>query len=141
MLLQELSRDLRSNGLSYVARIPIPRVGERYRDLLMSIYKSSGNALATLWLEMDDGTRRIYSLYIHADIESCVDSLLEAPARVSGHLIEIKDGGASFKEYAPLKLPIASEIFPRIEEMAKLYRLSEDRILNEKTLESYYDWI
>jgi hypothetical protein len=140
-LLQELSRDLRSSGLSRIARVPAPRVGERYRDLLASLYKSSGNALATIWLEMEDGTRRIYSFYIRVDIDSPVRNLLEAPAVVNGHLIEIRGGDAEFRDYATLRFPVASEMFVQIEEMAELYRLSEDRISRERALESYYDWL
>ncbi|MGC8969534.1 MAG: hypothetical protein ACP5LG_02950 [Conexivisphaera sp.] len=141
-LLQELSRDLRSGGLSRIARIPAPRVGERYRDLLASLYRSSGNALSTVWLELEDGTRRIYSFYMRAEVESEARSLLDAPAVVTGHVIEVgKDGSAELREYAPLRFPRASEMFPRIEEMAELYRLSEDRIVRERALEGYYDWL
>ncbi|MFP3293409.1 MAG: hypothetical protein RXP77_03750 [Nitrososphaeria archaeon] len=142
-LLQELSRDLRSSGLSRVARIPAPRVGERYSDVLASLYRTSGNALATIWLEMDDGTRKVYSFYMRVDLEagSGVGNLLDAPASVSGHLIEIRGGDAVLREYSPLEFRSASEMFPRIEEMAELYRLSEDRILSERALEDYYGWL
>ena len=140
-LLQELSRDLRSEGLSRVARIPAPRVGERYRDVLASLYRSSGNALATVWLEAADGSRRVYSFYVKADLEGPARSLLEAPAVVSGHLIEIRGGEAEFREYSPLRFPVASEMFVRIEEMAELYRLSEDRIARERAQEDYYEWL
>jgi len=140
-LLQELSRDLRSGGLARVARIPSPRVGERYRDLLASLYRSSGNALATIWLETEDGARRIYSFYIRVDIGSQVGNLLDAPAVVSGHLIRIDGDNADFVEYEPRRFPVASEMFAQIEEMAELYRLSEDRIARERALEDYYDWL
>ncbi len=140
-LLQELSRDLRSSGLLRAARVPAPRAGERYRDLLAALYRSSGSALATVWVEMEDGTRRVYSFYMKADPEAPVGTLLEAPSIVSGHVIEIRGEDAELREYGSLRFPLASKMFAQIEEMADLYRLSEDRVARERSLEDYYYWL
>ena len=140
-LLERLSEDLQSEELVSLARIPQPRVGTRYRDLLKQLYKNAGVAQATVWVEKLGGVKRVYTFVIRANPEKPVRSFLEAPAVVNGYMIEISDGEAEYLVYRPREYPSAAELFGKIEEFASLYRLSEDRILREKVLEDYYDWL
>ncbi len=140
-LLEKLSSDLQCGRLTKLARLPQPKIGVRYRDLLRNLYRSSGTAQATIWLEMEDGAKRIYIFLIKADVKGPVSSLLEAPAMVSGYMLDLKGDNIEYVKYSPRGYPSAAELFQRIENMASLYRLSEDRLLKEKALEDYYEWL
>ncbi|MGC8582966.1 MAG: hypothetical protein ACP5I3_03285 [Thermoproteus sp.] len=57
-LLNELRKDLQNEKLEYMQRIPAPRAGERYRDVVAELFTKYGAAAVYIMLKTPEGEKR-----------------------------------------------------------------------------------
>ncbi|MEZ0248290.1 MAG: hypothetical protein ABWJ97_03355 [Thermoproteus sp.] len=57
-LLNELRKDLQDESLEYMQRIPAPKPGERYRDLVAELFTKYGAAAVYIYLKTSRGEKR-----------------------------------------------------------------------------------
>jgi len=124
VLLEELLSDLSRGDLVYLERVPPPRAGERYRDLVVRNFLEFGIGVVLVKLGFASGRWKFYALIAKND--------WSGNAVVEGHVID----NGKVLEYEPMKLPVA-EVASGVEKFANAYWKSEERILGRKIEEVY----
>lgn len=123
-LLEELLLDLNREDLVYLERVPPPRAGERYRDLVVRNFLEFGIGIVLVKLGFADGRWKFYALVAR--------NSWSGSAVVEGHLIS----NGKVLEYDPMSLPV-SEVASGVEKFANAYWKAEERILGRKIEEAY----
>ena len=141
-LLRVLREDLSGGDVVKVARLPQPRVGERYRDIVKSIFANAGAAQVVVVLETRDRVKKIFVFLLRSEPSEAAKGYLDCPVVVDGYLVEVRGDELLHREYSPRRYKDARELLDRIEDMANLYRLSEERLRRERIeLADFYDWM
>lgn len=133
-LLGELEGALQYGKIRNLARLPEPRPSERYRDVLIKLYKNVGACQAVVWLEDELGRKRAYIFLIKADPRGGEEGWLDAKVRVEGYKVEFEGGKIRRVEYRPIEFENSSEVIKRIERVAERYQELETMLTFEKAI-------
>ena len=131
MLLGDLDRD----DLIGLARLPRPKAHERYRDILKRIYGRAGVCTAIVWLEFEDGLRRMYVFNIKAKVTEDARSYYDAGVLVEGWLIERRNNEMTHYIYAPIEFRSSGEVLPMFDSVGDKYRGAEVRATIHRAIE------
>lgn len=140
-LLQELKDVLRSDKVIGLARLPEPRPGIRYRDIIKKVFSLAGSVEAIVFIEMDDGEKRVYVFDLEAVIKAG-KQLMDSNVKVKGKYLKYKDGLTQVVYYKETSEGKAEEVFQKVNEMADLYEAAYDQAFSRKVskIDIYY-WL
>lgn len=140
-LLQELKDVLRSDKVIGLARLPEPRPGIRYRDIIKKVFSLAGSVEAIVFIEMDDGEKRVYVFDLEAVIKAG-KQLMDSNVKVRGKYLKYKDGLTQVVYYKETSEGKAEEVFQKVNEMADLYEAAYDQAFSRKVskIDIYY-WL
>jgi len=114
-LIRRLEEDLsNTQGISRLGRIPEPRSGRKYRELLLNMFLESGSVFAVIVVDYKDGTRRTYAFSGRVLPGQGSDNLLDLPVSAEGHVVEKRQGSIRIEVYNPYVFPSARELFKLI---------------------------
>jgi hypothetical protein len=122
-LLRQLESDLRRNDLSHVERVPAPRAGERYRDVVFRFFMEYGVATVYIRVLAPSLDRRYV---ITAKYDWAAGGVIE------GWVIE----GDAVKVYEPIALSV-EDIGRSLDYYGNVFWSAEERILARKMSEAY----
>jgi hypothetical protein len=140
-LLQELKDVLKSEKVNGLARLPEPRPGIRYRDVIKKIFSLAGSVQAIVFIEMEDGEKRVYVFDLEAVIKPGTP-LTESKVKVKGKYFKYKDGLSQVVYYKESSEGKAEDVFRMIDEMADLYEAAYEQAFSRKVsaIDIYY-WL
>lgn len=124
-LLEELRRDLQSPELQYMQRIPAPRPGERYRDIVAELFTKYGIAAVYIWLRVGSREKR-YAVVARYD--------WAAGGFAEGWIVE----GDEVKVYEPIGVSL-SQFGSTLEEFGDLFWRAENLLASRKVEEAEKD--
>ncbi len=134
-LVDLLIKDLNRDDIVGLARIPEPRIEEKYREVLKRVYESVGLCMATVWIEFLDGSKKSYVFLIRANVKDSMDNYLSNGGIVEGYLVETKNGQITHTIYESFSFSQASEAFIKFDEVGDRYRRVETRVVMRRALE------
>ncbi|MDP8023756.1 MAG: hypothetical protein ACP5FU_04460 [Nitrososphaeria archaeon] len=140
-LLQELKEALRSEKVIGLARLPEPRPGIRYRDIIKKVFSLAGSVEAIVFIEMEDGEKRVYVFDLEAVIKAGT-TLMNSSVKVRGKYLKYKDGLSQVVYYKETSEGKAGEVFEKVNEMADLYEAAYEQAFSRKVsaIDIYY-WL
>jgi hypothetical protein len=140
-LLHELEEVLLHGKLAGLARLPEPRPSERYRDILVKLYRNVGLCQAVVWVEKAEGNKFAYVFILKALAKGGEACWSDAPMQVEGYKVEFIDKRVRKIEYRPASFKRAAEALKRIEEVAEKYQKAETALSLERALSfDPYTW-
>ncbi|MGC8600215.1 MAG: hypothetical protein ACP5LX_04045 [Nitrososphaeria archaeon] len=140
-LLQELKEALRSEKVIGLARLPEPRPGIRYRDIIKKVFSLAGSVEAIVFIEMEDGEKKVYVFDLEAVIKAGT-TLMNSSVKVRGKYLKYKDGLSQVVYYKETSEGKAGEVFEKVNEMADLYEAAYEQAFSRKVsaIDIYY-WL
>ncbi len=141
VLLQELKDALKSEKVIGLARLPEPRPGIRYRDIIKKVFSLAGSVEAIVFIEMEDGEKRVYVFDLEAIIKPGT-ALMNSNVKVKGKYLKYKDGLSQVVYYKETSEGKAGEVFEKVNEMADLYEAAYEQAFSRKVsgIDIYY-WL
>lgn len=140
-LLHELEEVLLHGRLTGLARLPEPRPSERYRDILVKLYRNVGLCQAVVWVEKEEGNKFAYVFILRALPKGGEACWSDAPMQVEGYKVEFTDEKIRKMVYRPASFERAAEVLKRIEEVAEKYQRAETALSLERALSfDPYTW-
>ncbi len=136
-LIKKLDEDLsRVSEIVRLGRMPEPKSGHRYREILLNMYRESGFVSAIIFIDFKDGTRKVYTFYGKALPQQGVDDLLSLPVYTEGYCL-VKKGGKTVETiiYNPYTFKDSYELFKLISEFGERYRLTDYEVYLDKMIE------
>ncbi len=132
-LLEELKNDLSRNDIKSIARLPLIREYERYRDVILTLLREFHIALVLIRLSFENGELKNYAFLIKGE----EGAYGEIPSKgiVEGHLIHVIRGIGRKFVYQPIRFNNSSEVASKVFEFAELYRKVEEKISRERLIE------
>ena len=135
-LIKRLEEDLsNTQNISRLGRIPEPRAGRKYRELLLNMFLESGSVFAIIVVDYKDGTRRTYTFSGKVLPSQGGDTLLDLPVSAEGHVVEKRGGVTRIEVYNPYVFPSAKELFKLISEFGEKYRAADYEVYIDKMME------
>ncbi len=140
-LIGELQEELARGKVTGLARLPEPRVGIKYRDVVQRIFTLTGTVQPVVLVELEGGHRKVYSFVVESEPGKGAD-FLSSPVLVSGRLINYRDTGAEVTDYRRYRYGSAQEGFAEVNRIADLYESAYD-VAFERRISSIdpYFWI
>lgn len=134
-MLKELERDLNRDDLVFVERMPQIKESERYRDMVLSMFREFHIALVLIRMVFRGGETRAYVFLVRGVGESGVPT----GGVVDGYVLVREANGKVTKyiydsEEAPMDY-LSREVL----EFADLYRRAEERVIEHGLAEAYRD--
>lgn len=117
-LLDELRRDLRDENIEYMQRIPAPRPGERYRDIVAELFTKYGVAAVYIFLKTPKGEKR-YVVLARYD--------WSAGGFAEGWIVE----GDSVRVFEPIGVSLG-QFSAALEEFGELFWKTEQALAGKK---------
>jgi hypothetical protein len=134
-LVDLLINDLNRDDIIGLARIPEPRIEEKYREVLKRVYESVGMCMASVWIEFSDGLKKFYVFLIRANVKDGMENYLSNGGTVEGYLVETKDNKITHTIYKTFSFSHVSEAFAKFDEVGDRYRKVETRVVMRRALE------
>ncbi|MEM3833190.1 MAG: hypothetical protein QW128_06310 [Thermoprotei archaeon] len=131
LLVKELDRE----DIIGLARMPEPKVEEKYREVLKRVYESVGMCMASVWIEFSDGSKRFYVFLIRANVTDGMENYLSNGGTVEGYLVEVKGKEVSHVNFAPFSFSKVADAFVKFDEVGDKYRKVETRVVMRRALE------
>jgi len=131
LLINDLSRD----DIIGLARIPEPRIEEKYREVLKRVYESVGMCMASVWIEFSDGLKKFYVFLIRANVKDGMENYLSNGGTVEGYLVETKNDKITHTIYKTFSFSQALEAFVKFDEVGDRYRMVETRVVMRRAIE------
>ena len=118
-LLQELKDTLRRQDIVGLARLPEPRPGIKYRDILRKVFSIAGSVQAIVFVELEAGEES-----------------------VRGKLLKYRDGLVQVTYYSEAVEGSAEKVFQGVNEVADLYEAAYEEAFARKisSIDIYY-WL
>lgn len=134
-LIDLLVKDLNREDIIGLARIPEPRVEEKYREVLKRVYESVGMCMASVWIEFTDGSKRFYVFLIRANVIDGMESYLSNGGNVEGYLVEMKNGEIIHTNFKSFSFSKVADAFIKFDEVGDRYRKVETKVVMRRALE------
>ncbi len=140
-LLQELKDTLRRQDIVGLARLPEPRPGIKYRDILRKVFSIAGSVQAIVFVELEDGEKRVYVFDLEADIKAG-RPIMQSNVSVRGKLLKYRDGLVQVTYYSEAVEGSAEKVFQGVNEVADLYEAAYEEAFARKisSIDIYY-WL
>lgn len=122
-LLQQLEEDLRRDDIIYLERVPSPRAGEKYRDVVSRFFTEFGIATVYIKVRSPSFERRYV---INAKYDWAMGGVVE------GWVVE----GDVVRMYEPVAISL-SDIGKALDYYGETYWKAEERLLSKKMAEAY----
>jgi len=136
-LIKKLDEDLNNvHEISRLGRIPEPKSGMRYREILLNTFRESGFVSATVFIDFKNGVRRVYTFLGKIIPRGDINNLFEMPIYTEGYYID-KKGNEVLKivVYNPYTFTNSYELFKLISEFGERYRLTDYEVYIDKMIE------
>ncbi|MGB9729978.1 MAG: hypothetical protein ACP5GU_04990 [Thermoprotei archaeon] len=134
-LIDLLVKDLDREDIIGLARMPEPKVEEKYREVLKRIYESVGMCMASVWIEFTNGSKRFYVFLIRANIIDGMEGYLSNGGTVEGYLVEVKGKEISHINFTPFSFSKVTDAFIKFDEVGDKYRKVETKVVMRRALE------
>ncbi|MFN3804272.1 MAG: hypothetical protein ACK4SY_04385 [Pyrobaculum sp.] len=122
-LLQTLEEDLRRDDIIHMERVPAPRPGEKYREIVSRFFTEFG--IATVYIRIRGSTfERRY--VINAKYDWAVGGIVE------GWIVE----GDTVQIYEPVAISLG-DIVKALDYFGEAFWKTEERLLSKKMAEAY----
>lgn len=140
-LLKGLQDELKDKRVVGLARLPEPRVGIKYRDIVYRIYTLTGIVHPVVLVELENGEKKVYSFIVESELKNGGD-FLRSPVLVSGRLIVYRNSGAEVTVYRRYRYRSAEEGFAEVNALADLYESAYDAAFERKifSIDPYF-WL
>ncbi len=140
-LLKDLRETLKREDVVGLARLPEPRPGTRYRDIIRKVFSLAGSVQAIVFVELEEGEKRVYVFDLEAQISSGVP-ILKSNVTVRGKLLKYKDGLSQVTIYKESAEGTAEKVFEEVNEVADLYEAAYEQAFSRKvsSIDIYY-WL
>jgi len=135
-LIKKLDEDLKNiNRITRLGRIPEPRPGIRYRELLLNTFRESGFVSATVFIDFKDGIRRVYTFFGKVIPFSGEEKLVNLPIYTEGYYLDKKNEKIlNIVVYNPYTFPNSYELFKLISEFGERYRFTDYEVYIDKMI-------
>ncbi|HIE37347.1 TPA: hypothetical protein EYP83_04175 [Candidatus Geothermarchaeota archaeon] len=136
-LIEKLDNDLNNiHDISRLGRIPEPRPGMRYREILLGMFRESGFISATVFIDFKNGIRRVYTFMGKVIPRGDINNLFEMPIYTEGYYIDKKgDEIINMVIYNPYTFKNSYELFKMISEFGERYRLTDYEVYVDRMIE------
>lgn len=140
MLMEDLSDPA---SLRAISRVPEPRGGMRYREVLKRLYLSLGLFHASVIIEFKDGRRRYYTFIAKAVPNEKANDFTECEVEATGFIIErYGDDQVTYRVFRKSSLSDIKELYKLISDVGDKYRWSDIEIYLKKIMEyDTYFWL
>jgi hypothetical protein len=122
-LLQQLEEDLRRDDIIHLERVPFPRAGEKYRELVSRFFTEFGIATVYIKIRSTAFERRYV---INAKYDWAMGGIVE------GWIVE----GDVVRIYEPIAISL-SDIVKALDYYGEAFWKAEERLLSKKMAEAY----
>jgi len=140
----ELTNDLSDpEQLRAISRVPEPKAGLRYREILRKLYISLGSFQASVIIEFKDGLRKHYVFIVKAIPDESKESIAECRVYAEGYILEKKPNrGVTYRIFKSATLSSVDELYKIISEVGDKFRWSDIKIYLKKIMEyDDYFWL
>jgi|Deesub1362B_J571_1020462.scaffolds.fasta_scaffold00004_458 hypothetical protein len=140
MLMEDLSDPA---SLRAISRVPEPKGGMRYREVLQRLYLSLGIFHASVVIEFRDGKRKYYTFLARAIPDEAAKDFTECEVEAIGYIVEReKDGDIVYRIFEKSKLNNVKKLYSLISKVGDKYRWSDIEIYLKKIMEyDTYFWL
>ena len=136
-LIKKLDNDLsNTHDILRLGRIPEPKSGRRYREILFNMFRESGFVIAQVYIDFKSGLRRVFVFTGKAVPTGKGNNFLEKPVYSEGYYVDKKgDEIIKISVYNSYVFQSAKELFKLISKFGDRYRLTDYEVYIDKMVE------
>lgn len=143
-MINELTSDLsNTENLRAISRIPEPRGGLRYREILKRLYISLGSFQASVVIEFKNGLRRHYVFLVRAIPEEGKVSFADCQIEANGYVVDkTPENEVLYRIFKTTRISGINELYKMISEVGDKFRWSDIEIYLKRVMEyDDYFWL
>jgi len=138
-MIEELLNDLLNPAaLRAISRMPEPKGGLRYRNILKRLFLSLGSFQAAVIIQFKDGLRKYYVFFAKALVSEKAADFIECPIEAWGYIVEKKNGQVIYREFKKATMDDVDTLYRLISEVGDKFRWSDLEIYL-KSISEYDD--
>lgn len=138
-MIDELLNDLLNPGdLRAISRMPEPKGGFRYRNILKRLFLSLGSFQAIVVIQFKNGLKKYYVFFVKAIVSEDAKDFIDCPVEAWGYIVERKDSNITYREFDKDTLTDVEKLYQLISEVGDKFRWSDLEIYL-KSISEYND--